>query len=197
MPDYLVGLDPGGQNAFGWAVLECNEGACKLVASGTTTGVPSVLRSVQQVLTKGPVAVGIDAPLFWAHEGDRRADQAVRRMVCAAGGSPGTVSHINSLRGACLVQGILASVEVHKHWPNAQLTESHPKALLLASAAARKFAERLNLGVEHERDAALAAFSAHALLVRTEYWHDLVKLDENAIFPSGMPVAYWFPSQRT
>jgi hypothetical protein len=192
-----VGLDPGGENAFGWAVLECNERACRLVASGTATGVPSVFRSVRQVLTYGPVAVGIDAPLFWVPEGDRRADQVVRRMVCGAGGSSGTVSHVNSLRGACLVQGILAALEAHKHWPTAQLTESHPKALLLASAEAGTFAERLNLSVEHERDAALAAFSANALVERTEHWHDLVKLDDNAIFPGGKPVAYWFPKQRT
>lgn len=197
MPDYLVGLDPGGENAFGWAVLECNAGAYQLAATGTETGVPAVFRAIQKALPEAPVAVGIDAPLFWVPEGDRRADQAVRRLVCAAGGSSGTVSHVNSLRGACLVQGVLAAIEAHKHWPTAKLTESHPKALLLASSAARRFAERLNLGVEHERDAALAAFSANALIGQTEDWHDLVKLDENAIFPGGKPVAYWFPKQRT
>ena len=197
VPDYLVGMDPGGQNAFGWAVLEFRKGDYRLLASGTASGVPSVFRCVNQVLTHSPVAVGIDAPLFWVPEGDRRADQVVRRMVCAAGGSSGTVSHVNSLRGACLVQGVLAAIEAHKHWPTAKLTESHPKALLLASSAARRFAERLNLSVEHERDAALAAFSANALIGQAEDLHDLVKLDENAIFPGGKPVAYWFPKQCT
>jgi hypothetical protein len=67
--------------------------------------------------------------------------------------------------------------------------------LLLASTAARRFAERLNLGVEHERDAALAAFSANALIRQAEDWHDLVKLDENAIFPGGRsPLPVGFPS---
>ena len=41
------------------------------------------------------------------------------------------------------------------------------------------------------------ALSANALIGQTEDWHDLVKLDENAIFPGGKPVAYWFPKQPT
>ena len=195
MPDYLVGLDPGGENAFGWAVLECNAGAYRLAATGTETGVPAVFWAIQQVLPQAPVAAGIDAPLFWVPAGDRRADQTVRRMVCSAGGSSGTVSHVNSLRGACLVQGVLAAIQAHKLWPNAQLTESHPKALLLVSAAARAFAARLgSFGTnEHKRDAALAAYSANALVANTKRWRDLVKLEDSPFFPAGVPVAYWFP----
>lgn len=195
MPDYLVGLDPGGENAFGWAVLECDAGAYRLAATGTETGVPAVFRAIQQVLCEAPVAAGIDAPLFWVPAGDRRADQTVRRMVCSAGGSSGTVSHVNSLRGACLVQGILAAIQAHKLWPNAQLTESHPKALLLVSAAAREFAAGLgSFGTnEHKRDAALAAYSANALVANTKRWRDLVKLEDSPFFPAGVPVAYWFP----
>ncbi|QLQ25266.1 MAG: DUF429 domain-containing protein [Dechloromonas sp.] len=195
MPDYLVGLDPGGENAFGWAVLECIGGAYRLAATGTETGVPAVFLAIQKVLPEAPVAVGIDAPLFWVAAGDRLADQVVRRMVCAAGGSSGTVSHVNSLRGACLVQGVLAAIQAHKQWPTAQLTESHPKALLLVSAAAREFAAGLGSSGanEHERDAALAAYSANALVEQAKRWHDLVKLENSPFFPAGAPAAYWFP----
>ncbi len=196
---YIVGFDPGGENAFGWAVLSKTARDLSLVASGTCTGALAALSSVQAATTIAPIAFGTDAPLFWTQVGDRKADEKVRKMVCAAGGKSGTVSHVNSLRGACLVQGVLVTNLAAKYWPGAMITEAHPKALLTVSTAARDFARRISqyVGTEHERDAALAAYSAFALVMRTDGWHDLAIKEQNPFFPGGTRVAYWFPESRT
>jgi hypothetical protein len=196
---HTVGFDPGGEHAFGWAVVEFTNGTPRLVASGTCTGAPRALAAASGALVSVPAAVGIDAPLFWVSAGDREADSFVRRLVCDAGGHSGTVSHVNSLRGACLVQGILAAKLAATLWPEARLTEAHPKALLLASSTAREFVTRVSpeLKDEHQRDAALAAYTAFALASRVSGWHDLVDLDSEPFFPSGTVPAYWFPKQRT
>jgi len=75
---------------------------------------------------------GIDSPLFWVANGDRRVDQAVRAKMQALGARSvwGTVQSVNSLRGACLAQGILAAQLLRSRFPNIRITESHPKALL-------------------------------------------------------------------
>ena len=196
---YIVGFDPGGEMAFGWAVLSVNNDDPSFIASGTCTGAPTALSAARAATPTAPIAFGIDAPLFWAETGDRRADVIVRGLVLASGGNAGTVNHVNSLRGACLVQGILVARLSAALWPSAMSTEAHPKALLVVSSAARKFATQIDKSVrtEHERDAALAAYAAFALAVQTDGWHDLVETEQNPFFPGGQRVAYWFPRSHT
>jgi hypothetical protein len=119
--------------------------------------------------------------------------------VCSAGGQSGTVSHVNSLRGACLVQGVLIARLSRERWPEVPITESHPKALLRLSAQAREFAAGSDLQSigEHGRDAALGAYAAHAMVAQSEGWHNLVTQERAPFFPGGSNVAYWFPKQRT
>jgi hypothetical protein len=195
----FAGFDPGGEQAFGWAVLKATPQGLRFVAGGTVTGAPTALSQASVVLLEGPTAIGIDAPLFWVPEGDRNADTLVRRLVCSAGGQSGTVSHVNSLRGACLVQGVLIARLSHTHWPSARMTEAHPKALLRVAAAARAFvgAPELQAVSEHVRDAALGAYAAHALVAQCAGWHDLATQERARFFPGGTEVAYWFPNQRT
>lgn len=118
-------------------------------------------------------------------------------MVCALGGSSGTVSHVNSLRGACLVQGILVARAALAAWPQAKLTEAHPKALLRVWSKAAAFVEQVANAVasEHERDAVLAAFTAHQFHLATEGWRNLSELDPGSYDPIGVRAAYWFPSK--
>lgn len=196
---HIVGFDPGGENAFGWAVLSGTSCDLSLVASGTCTGASAALSAARIAASVTPIAFGTDAPLFWVEAGDRKADKTVRKMVCDAGGKSGTVSHVNSLRGACLVQGILVTRLAAELWPNAMITEAHPKALFAASSAAREFASRIIRSVsgEHERDAALAAYTAFALATQTVGWHDLAATEKSPFFPGGARVAYWFPESRT
>jgi hypothetical protein len=190
-----VGFDPGGKNAFGWCIVSF-DGSSVTCEGGVVSDACGALDAAQAVLEGPPAAVGIDAPLFWVNDDDRDADRAVRALVRAAGGHNGTVGHVNSLRGACLVQGVLVARKAAECWAGAAITEAHPKALRQVCAKARVFADRPELvGVGHLRDAALAAFAAHALATDAAGWHDLVKREREPFFPSGAPVRYWFPVQ--
>jgi len=48
----------------------------------------------------------------------------------------GTVQAVNSLRGACLVQGILTAILLRQRVPEIHVSESHPKAVLWLLGAA-------------------------------------------------------------
>jgi predicted nuclease with RNAse H fold len=194
----VVGFDPGGKRAFGWAVLMFSNGRLSQMSTGTCSGSSQAVLAANSMCPSPPFGVAIDAPLFWTVEGDRQADAVVRKMVCAAGGSSGTVSHVNSLRGACLVQGVLVARLAAETWPHAQISEAHPKALLKVSRAARLFAETIasQTQSEHERDSALAAFTAFQLVSGSNGWKDLAKSESKPYFTIGKPVAYWFPGQR-
>jgi hypothetical protein len=196
---FLVGFDPGGKDAFGWAVVHATNGQLELIASGNCTGAKQAFQNAAAAIPQNiPDGVGIDAPLFWVYGGDRASDKAVRKMVVAKKkGSSGTVSHVNSLQGACLVEGILVARLVQNEWPTAQVTEAHPKALLLVSSEAKDWVGNLNIPTDpdHAKDAALAAYSAHALVTTKAGWRDLVdREDEVRFFPSGSPTSYYFPT---
>jgi hypothetical protein len=111
---YVIGFDPGGQNAFGWAVLACSDNQLTFIASGVCSNARDSLNGAAGKCPSDPIAVGIDAPLIWSESGDRQCDRFVRgavlRKTAATGRRAGsTVSHVNSLRGACLVQGVLVA----------------------------------------------------------------------------------------
>jgi predicted nuclease with RNAse H fold len=195
----VIGLDPGGLNSFGWACLQIGESGNPIALNtGLASSAPSALDSAGKIASFAPVAVGIDAPLYWVREGDRKADADIRKRICVVGGKSGTVSHVNSLRGACLVQGILAAHQVVETWPDVIVTEAHPKALLLIHPAAGQFLASYlpNAPTEHQRDAALAAYTAWAVATQFSGWHNLVPEEHDPFFPSGHRVSYWFPSAR-
>ncbi len=196
---YILGFDPGGENAFGWVVALANQDNLQILECGVCTGAGNAIHSAAKRISVPPVSIGIDAPLFWVMQGDRGADITVRKMVCSAGGSSGTVSHVNSLRGACLVQGILAAKIAHSIWPSIRITEAHPKALLAVSSNARSWLSelKLNAEVEHIRDAAVAAYSAFALIQNYSGWRNLVHNESNPFFPAGVEVDYYFPTERS
>lgn len=191
-----LGLDPGGLNNFGWACLRIGESGRSLdLITGLASNAADAINGASGAATGAPVGVGIDAPLFWVATGDRNADVRVRKLVKAAGGHSSTVAHVNSLRGACLVQGVLAAQIAALKWPSAVITEAHPKALYCIDHAAQEFITRNfpDAPTDHERDAALAAFSAWAAVERFSSWHDLVEEEATPFFPSGQVVSYWFP----
>ena len=55
------------------------------------------MRNAAQPTDEVPTAVGIDAPLYWVAAADRKADQQIRKRLCAAGGRSGTVNHVKKL----------------------------------------------------------------------------------------------------
>ena len=195
---FVLGFDPGGSAAFGWSALASTDGQISVVGSGTCSSASDALSAARAAIPSQPAAFAVDAPLFWLPAGDRNADKIVRKMVCAAGGSSGTVSHINSLRGACLVQGVLVTQMAATLWPDAMVSEAHPKALLRICSAARDFDTTVlgQASTEHERDAGLAAFTALNLVYASVGWHDLVEYESGHHFPAGKSVAYWFPRTR-
>jgi hypothetical protein len=195
----VLGLDPGGANAFGWAVISGSFANPIFIAGGVTSGASNAIKHATLHLQQPPEALGIDAPLFWSPKGDRLADKLVRAQVRAVGGHNGVVGHVNSLRGACLVEGLIAAQIAKNLWPRVQITEAHPKALMLISGTAGLFAVRSELhGVGHHiRDAALSALAALALIEQVSGWHDLATLEPERCEPLGITVSYWFPQEAS
>jgi len=190
-----IGIDPGGQKAFGWCIMEADtsELLFEIVKSGACSGVPEAMSAIEKACRNQPIGAGIDAPLYWAKSGDRLSDRKIRKAVVKAGFSPGTVNHVNSLRGACLVQGILSAVALSEKWPGIVVTESHPKALLAVWPEANEFVRQFNFFSDHERDAALGAYSAFSHHRKWDGWHDFIDLENDIFVPSGGEIAYWFP----
>ena len=197
-PSYFIGFDPGGSQAFGWAVLSEENAELTLSAAGTCSDAREALKMAKLACPSAPKAIAVDAPLFWVQVGDRNSDKVVRKLVCASGGSGGTVGHVNSLRGACLVQGILVARLAVEAWPLAKVSEAHPKALLAVSSNTREFATTVaaSAKTEHERDAALAAFTAYKFATASDGWHDLAACEKSPHNPVGSPVSYWFPKTQ-
>lgn len=104
----VLGLDPGGAKAFGWALVSGSFDAPEFVVGGVCSGARFTIAAAQQHLNGQPSAVGIDAPLFWSSVGGRNVDSYVRELVRPVGHTR-TVIHVNSLQGACLVEGAIAS----------------------------------------------------------------------------------------
>ncbi len=194
----FLGFDPGGHNRFGWACLDVDhDGEVGDLRLGTCSNAEAAIEASVACTANSPVlGIGIDAPLYWVSAGDRNADKAVRTAVTENGGASGTVSHVNSLRGACLVQGVLIAHFSAREWPDALITEAHPKAIRwVLPEFETSLTEFSNFGNEHEKDAALAAKCAWAAWIKKLGWIDLLLGDSNALPPFATKVSYWFPGQ--
>lgn len=192
---FLLGLDPGGIGNFGWCVVT-NSTALPAVpfASGLASSATLAISAALATLPPGKVldAVGIDAPLFWSRSGSRLADKMVRAAIRSAGASnaAGIVQDVNSLRGACLVQGMLAGLVLRERFPEILITEAHPKALrwLLPEVLS------ITSNSEHERDAMLAAIAAWAAIHQPEGWSDLLIQEPDFYSPITHPLTYIMPN---
>jgi hypothetical protein len=192
---YFVGFDPGGKNAFGWAVLEVLDGNLRYLSSGTCSDARSAFDSVTLPGGATPGAVGVDSPLYWEAGQERQADKDIREALRKAGKPTSTVIHVNSLRGACLVQGALVANFAAEAWPDTRITEAHPKALVHLWPETTAFITSLPSRVknEHEIDAAIAAYSAYMPVRQTFEWRNLTP-NSNHRFPRyRCSVEYWFP----
>lgn len=208
---WVAGFDPGGADQFGWAVGQTLAGGRVTVrATGVARGAADAVdQALSAIPSSSLAAAGIDSPLCWSQTGDRIVDLVVRGRIHALGctTSAGTVQHVNSLRGACLVQGMLTAKLLRDAMPGIRITESHPKALLwllgVVSAGGTTTAVGLHdLGdhlafagmepSEHERDAVLGALTAAAMLQQSPGWRDIL-LDEEAAFCPVPDISYWMP----
>lgn len=207
----LAGFDPGGEGSFGWCVAE---DAPTLPLNVRISGVVNNAReaniAVLNHLHPGEqiLAAGIDAPLLWIADDDRESDRIIRSQICALGCPGGTVQHVNSLFGACLVQGMLTGILLRSSWPDLPITEAHPKAFLWQVGVANKHQKPPSISLasmakyllsptgreqSHERDAAIAALSAWAMIHRPQDWQDLYLREQDPYSPITGPLGYWMP----
>jgi len=204
MGTYL-GFDPGGLGAFGWAVLSGETFPLRLCGCGTVDHAQAAFEAATDCAGTTINAVGVDAPLFWNPAGDRRADHLLRKAITRLGSPGGTVNSVNSLRGACLIQGILVAMICRNSGNGIPITEAHPKALLWLIGKPNPVGvtmddlEEYVLGsevqgaTEHERDAILGAVAAFAMDSRHLGWRDLYALEPDSITPLKPPPGYWMP----
>lgn len=190
----LLGFDPGGSGNFGWCVaIDSQQFPTSAVASGLSNDGSSAVQDALSAVPSGEkvAAVGIDAPLYWPISGSRDADLSVRAAIKTAGAphAAGTVQDVNSLRGACLIQGMLAAIALRERFPSIPITEAHPKALrwLLPEVA------RLCGSSEHERDALLSAVAAWGTVHQPEGWQDLILAEAAFYSPVAAPLHYFMP----
>jgi len=206
----VIGFDPGGAGTFGWCVAAGSQLPLNVMAKGTNDHADGACDAAMRAAEKeGVVAgVGIDAPLFWRRDGDRIVDRDVRQEICRLGAKGGTVNSINSMRGACLIQGVMAAMLFRQRQPGVPLTESHPKAMLwlLREAVpgrpsrdvaladlANYFVGDVHDACDHERDAALATLSALALTATLDDWHNLFPRELKPMTPLDPVPGYWMP----
>jgi hypothetical protein len=200
----ILGFDPGGLAQFGWCVIDDSETTpLKIRSAGVSDNAKEAISSALVSVDSEDqlVAAGIDSPLFWIPDGDRKVDQAIREAIMKKGGHPGTVNHINSLRGACLIQGILVGMLLRERFPRIPLTETHPKAVLRLMGIAGgtvNVADFLcfdgHIFSEHKRDAALSALTAWAMIHRDNNWKNVFSLDKDHYSPLSQPLSYWIPN---
>ncbi len=204
MTHIFLGFDPGGLLAFGWcALITADNGQDFDIKSGTCSSADEALACAAPAADNQPAAIGINAPMYWSTDADRKADQIIRGIVLSKGGPSSTVSVVNSLPGACLAQGIMVAGLSQERWSDIAITEAHPGALLQSYPDAEDFlsglssSNKFNLKVnnDHERNAALGAYTAWAYHQRRAGWQDLRAMEVNIFDPlSGSPPGYWFPT---
>lgn len=211
----FLGFDPGGEGHFGWAVCLDQDDRLRVIAAGIADHARGAMEQSLKALPKGESVsgAGIDAPMFWVMDGGREADHLVRRAIGLLGAtSPGgTVQHFNSLRGACVIQGLLILKLLRLEYPNLPITEAHPKALLWLMGIARRghepklikprdikeiIIEGTGFGSEDERDAIIGAFTAQMMVRRKSDWVDLLKeYEKEPILAGEPPIGYWMPKE--
>lgn len=211
----VLGFDPGGPGGFGWAVLQMQKQDPPAVrACGCGDGARDVVAAAMRAARGDAiVAAGIDAPMFWSLGASRDADNRVRRAVLNRGGSSGTVQAVNSLRGACLAQGLLAAHLLRLEAPSLPITEAHPKAVLwhlgILSPTRRKGkglaeldaanliargASQTEAQDEHVRDAVVSAVGAWAMVVGTiSGWENIASIGRDDYTPLAPLPEYWMP----
>ncbi|EGN75019.1 Protein of unknown function (DUF429) [Idiomarina sp. A28L] len=207
-----LGFDPGGEKQFGWSISSESDECLVVHKTGNANHAVGALEAVRQHISDSDdvIAVGIDAPLFWVANGGRAADKKVRDAIKLLGArSPsGTVQQINSLRGACLVQGAMIASLIAESFPEASINESHPKAFLFLLGLASSVVQPSNVTVEHfsnyikpsgrtysehERDAILGCIASWLPARADKAWRNLAMEEESMIVPGAYEPNYWMP----
>ena len=129
-----MGFDPGGigeGGRFGWSVCQADKYGLRCLKTGLAIDARDALCQVDNEMAGNQevLAAGIDAPMFWGFRGYRVIDRKIQQVLKDNCKPSETVIHVNSLRGACSVQGVLLGKYLHETYPDLQITETHPTAL--------------------------------------------------------------------
>lgn len=203
----IIGYDPGGNNANGFAIIEISNGHVISVLSETLFSAESVIKAIHE--QKNIIGLGVDTLSCWCtgQSGWRPADKWLRIKYPEVRNS---ITSPNSLSGSMAINGMSVLIEASKSYSNISLSETHPKVLYYALSGKKYdysenpigmdsfLSDRLNLTIstknDHEWDAII---SAYALLQGlNEKWEkDLhsLPLEENShlLTPCGATVYYW------
>ena len=207
--DLVAGFDPGGKNSFGWCVAEIDpKHVIRVIeierdgdkAAGVASNADDALCKASRVIKAHGgklLAAGIDAPLTWARDGgQRKADKYISDNF-----KKGSAQAVNSLWGACIVQGFLLAKALEKQYPKCLITEANPKPLweYLKQTRGTEYTKKLCDGCweegepDHTRDAIFAAWAAAAAKAQTGGC-DLYKLkDEVKVYRFLDNAVYWWP----
>ena len=206
MPDpkgFILGFDPGGAGHFGWSICEtvmANYDHPQKTESAwqTTLGVRWTRCKEPCRITHTSLPRELMPRCSGARRGDRTVDvvlrKALRETKFPRPKLGGTIQTANSLRGACVVQGLLLAKYLSETSWGLTITESHPRALshLLHHMGQQDMIKRLTAGLadytqyatrclcgceeakkpparlaDHKRDATLSAISAWAAIYPT------------------------------
>lgn len=128
---HFAGLDPGGDGQFGWYIISGRDLPLQVIRAACAADAGGAVGSLLDVLGPSPQlhGAGIDSSLFLTPSGNRRVDGIVREAIKKAGAPNvgGTVQHVNSLRGACLTQGVVAAHLLRQKFSGLPITEATRK----------------------------------------------------------------------
>lgn len=194
---FILGFDPGGKSNFGWCIAEGSGTPLKILRSGAVNNTHEAISAVSGFIKEKSacvLAAGIDSPLFWVVDGDRKVDKHVRKAIANKGGNPNTVMSVNSLQGACLIQGILTAIKLRSLFPELRITEAHPKAARILGDLKNKieFMPGCN-PCDHENDAAISALTAWAMISKNGCWENIYAKEIEPFSPIMAPLEYWIP----
>jgi predicted nuclease with RNAse H fold len=195
-----IGIDPGGKNNFGIAILKSN-GTCHTC---TVDHVDEACEVIQTHVECMPAGVGIDAPLWWCsgQGGLRQADRWIREKCKLP---PKNVQAVNSLWGSVLAQGMMFTSRIREIYPNVDITETHPKAVLVALGIQKwqRFFEEIPTKLtlesqpDHQRDALISAIAAREGF-EGRWQKDLIDVryptEQDPLKHWLSPVHYFWPS---
>jgi predicted nuclease with RNAse H fold len=195
-----IGVDPGGVRNFGLTILKV-DGSCLTCSLDYVDQAIDVIREHVQ---STPSGIGVDAPLWWSSgsAGLRKADKWIRDEYHLPNRN---VQAVNSLWGSVLAQGMMFVMRIREAFPLVNVTETHPKAVLVALGPEywRKYFEVLPTRVtvdtkpDHERDAIISAVAAREGFEgrwKKDLIHDRYPSEQNPSEHWLGPVHYFWPA---
>lgn len=208
--EYLLSFDPGGKGKFAWAIINSSLDPSSLI-TGTADNCEQAFTHSLKSFSGNLICIAIDSPMAWSYSGVREVDNRINKIYA------NSAQHINSLRGACLAQGIMLLSLIDRKFNSRKnkvfVTETHPKFLKkllrktkdnckeeniiikLANENYRSFKHKRTdkSRYDDEHDAIIGLLSAWAAFTKPNAWINLLEYEEDEYLPLGFRPQYWMP----